>query len=225
MYKHFAVAFAGFAVSSVASPALAGPEWVEFGDAGSLLGSAQKTIGEGQLTSISGNLGFPDGFAGGSDFEDLYLFKVVTPTLFSMQVAADFDAQLFLFNVTIPGEAFGLLGNDNTAGGSDPAFGNMATDGTGALVSLPGIYLVGISGAGRNPVSLNGNIFNFASSTEVSGADGPGGINPLNGWAGSGAVGSYTINLTASSFYDVPAPGAAALLAVAGLFSGRRRRE
>lgn len=140
-------------------------------------------------------------------------------------MTANFDAQAFLFNVTIPGEAFGLLANDNTALGNLPAFGNVATDGTGAAVNLPGVYALAISGAGRNPVSINGNLFNYANPTEVSGPDGPGGLNPHNGWTGSGPVGSYSIVLGGSEFYDVPSPGVLTVLALAGLCGSRRRRR
>ena len=219
-----AIAFASIASSSIVASAFAGPEWVEEDDAGSVLITAQKTLGVGQLGMISGNLGGLEGFAG-VDSEDMYLIKIVNPAIFSMQVVGNFDSQLFLFNVTIPGEAFGLLANDNTIGGTQPAFGNAATDGTGSMVNLPGVYAVAISGTGRNPTSINGNLFNYGNPNEVSGPDGPGGLNPHNGWTGNGPVGSYSIVLTGAEFYDLPAPGAMALLGLAGIVGSRGRRR
>lgn len=202
--------------------ALAGPDWVEGGDAGSMLASAQPTFGVGQIHSISGTL---SGSLLLPDFEDMYLIKVTDPSIFQMKIiGADFDAQLWVFNVTLPGEAFGLLGNDNTILGNAPVLGPLATDGTGAKISLPGVYAIAISGAGRVPVSQNGPIYNFVSPTEVSGPDGPGGFLPLSGWTGDGQVGSYTIQTTGIGFYEVPAPASASLLALAGVLAARRRR-
>jgi hypothetical protein len=212
----------GIACFFITAPATAGPEWIENRDAGSLLATAQKTMGEGQLSSISGSLSLD---LLGGDLEDMYLLRIIDPVKFTMDMDAEFDAQMFVFNVTLPGEAFGLLANDNTALGNQPFIGNSATDATGAAINLPGVYLIAVSGTGRNPVSLNGNIFNYGSSTEVSGPDGPGGINPHNGWTGDGPVGSYHISFTGAEFYDVPAPGAAALFAIAGMVGGQRRRS
>src|SRR5437764_544629 len=100
-------------VLAAASAAMAGPDWVEGSiDAGSTIGTAQHTLGTGQLNSISG------GLSGGGDtldLEDMFIISITTPTLFTLTTgAANFDPQLFLFNITVPGEAFGLLANDNT---------------------------------------------------------------------------------------------------------------
>lgn len=210
----------------ILSPAaLAGPEWVEQGDAGGKIETAQRTAGVGDLNSIVGNLFGVSAFnlGGGGDFEDMYLVTVVNPGIFQLTVDASFDAQLFLFNVTIPGEAFGLLANDNTLLGTNPELTPMANDGTGAALLLPGVYAIAISGAGRIPVSLNGAIFNFASSTEISGPDGPGGLNPHLDWSGEGEIGGYKIDLVGVSFVDLPEPGAMALLALAAGIARRRR--
>ena len=185
----------------IASSAFAGPEWIEQDDAGSNLATAQPTLGSGPLQSIAGRLGVVQSFLGGTDYEDLFLITVQSPSLFTMQVtSADFDAQLFVFNVTLPGQLFGLLANNDTVLGDEPFVGNMATDSTGAQLLLPGVYVVGISGLGRNPLSNTGAIFNFQSQTEVSGADGPGGINPLSGWTGEGQTGEYIIDVTGVTF-------------------------
>lgn len=209
------------------SSALAGPDWLEQGDAGSQLGTAQPTLGVGQLQSISGSLGSGAGLGnGGLDLEDMYLIQVLDPSTFSMTISsADFDAQLFIFNVTLPGEAFGLLGNLDGPEGNIPFIGNMATDGSGAQISMPGVYAIAISGAGRLPVSNGGEIFNFDSMTEISGPDGPGGINPHNGWIGDGETGSYSVEITGGGFFDVPGPGGLPVLATMAFLGGRRRRR
>lgn len=211
--------------------AFAGPEWVERNDAGSLYGNAQSTLGSGQLGRITGSLdgtsnpGFRK-FRGPSDTEDMFLITVTDPSSFTMTVSgANFDPQIFIFNVTLPGEAFGLLANDDTSSRMLPFIGQFSTDGSGAQINLPGVYAIAISGTGRNPVAFNNNLlFNYTSSTEVSGPDGPGGFLPHAGWIGDGPTGDYMIDFTGAGFYDVPAPGAIGLLTIS-IFSMRRRRR
>ncbi len=218
------VAVAASALILPGEPAFAGPDWVEHGDAGSTLSTAQQTLGAGPIFSISGSLGGGAGLVG--DYEDMFLVRVSDPVSFSMTVTgATFDAQIFVFNVTLAGEAFGLLANDNTISGNQPHVGPLANDGTGAALKFPGVYAIAISGAGRVPVSLNGPIFNFISPTEISGPDGPGGINPHIGWTGEGQTGGYDITVTGVTFYDVPAPGSSTLLLAAAIAAGRRRRR
>lgn len=224
MTRQSAIAFFLMAAAFPPAIALAGPDWVEHGDAGSVLSTAQITMGVGGIHSISGTL------SGGvltSDFEDMYIVRVADPATFSMALTGtpSFDAQLFIFNITLPGQAFGLLANDNTASGSNPLLTSVSTDGSGAALTLPGLYAIAVSGAGRMPVSNTGSIFFYGSPTEISGPDGPGGINPHTGWTGDGQTGSYTIVVTGIEFASVPAPGAGTLLMLgAGLASRRRRR-
>jgi uncharacterized protein (TIGR03382 family) len=214
----------GLAVLAVAAGrAVAGPDWVEHNEAGSTLPTAEPTIGVGSINTISGTLN------GGElvpDFEDMYLIRILDPLNFSMSViSANFDAQLFLFNVTLPGEAFGLLANDNGPNSNMPFLTSLATDGTGSKVSFAGVYAVAISASGRVPVSRTGPIFFFANPTEISGPDGIGGINPHEDWTGPGVGGSYAISCTGVGFYETPAPGTGAVLAVGGLLAARRRRR
>ena len=102
MLRKSVVGTALAAIVVVATPAIAGPEWIEIGDAGRVIGGAQKTYGQGSLNGISGDLVIG---LGAGDFEDMYLISVVNPAIFSITIAnADFDAQLFIFNVTLPGD-------------------------------------------------------------------------------------------------------------------------
>jgi hypothetical protein len=206
----------------VTPQAIAGPDWVEIGVAGSLFDTAQipTPLGGGPLNSIQGNLDGP------GDFSDMYIIGVADPALFNMQIAsANFNAQLFIFHITLAGGAYGLLGNDDRAiGDNRPLLTPVATDGTGARLDLPGDYLIGISGFGHNPVSSTGLIFNMATTTEISGADGPGGFNRHIGWDGPGVAGSYMIALEGVVFPAYPSPGTAASLAMGLILLGRRRR-
>jgi hypothetical protein len=218
---------------------MAGPDWIEGRgipgvDAGSTIEFAEKVVGVGELETISGSLEAFGGVSGGGislpDYEDMYVIRIFTPGVFNFRVSsANFDAQLWLFNVTLPGEAFGLLANNDRivddALVTDPRLTSPANDGTGATVTLPGVYAIAISGLGRVPVSAGGNIFSFASATEISGPDGPGGTLPHIDWTGVGQTGDYVIEVTDVGFFDVPAPGSLGTLVIAGVFAARRRRD
>lgn len=210
-------------VLACAPVALAGPDWVEHADAGSVLGAAQPVLGDPgtQVNTIFGNLstGLTE-----PDYEDMYIITILQPTQFSFDLTdAGFDTRVFLFNITLAGEAFGLLANDNGPDSIGSLLDGEATDGTGARVTQPGIYAIAIAGGGRYPVSRTGAIFNFTSPNEISGPDGPGGTNPHEGWAGPGTSGSYLIMLE-NIGPVAPAPGSLALgLAAVGLVSRRRR--
>jgi len=203
-------------------PAMAGPDWTEEGDAGSFAGDAQVPTGNGQIRSLTGRLGVR---GGGTDFEDMYLIGVDDPSEFSLTILnTDFDAVLYMFHFTQAGAALGLLANDNQNEESIlPRLVGVATDGTGVTLDLAGDYLIAVCGAGRRPVSATGAIFNFETSTEVSGADGPGGLNRHIGWEGEGATGDYRIDMTGTVFPRIPAPGSLAVIGAAGLIARRRR--
>ncbi len=207
--------------------AVAGPDWLETTDAGSVIATAQvpsRPFGAAGLTSIAGSLS--QGLTQ-PDYEDLYFIRVLIPTAFSVRPAfADFNVVVYLFNITVNGEGYGFLANDDESTSSTlPKLRHQSDDGTQVILVFPGDYVLGITGAGRVPVSRTGPMFNFASNTEVSGPDGPGGLNPLQGWSGVGETGRYGFTLEATDFPAVPAPGAAvAMLAVAGVAVSRRRR-
>ena len=216
------VALAGLA--ALPAVALAGPDWVEHGDAGSSFSSAQLANGfSGQLTSISGNLG--SGFDG-PDYEDCYIIRISDPSTFRFEITnAGFEIQLWLFNITYAGSAYGLLGNEHGPNELGALIPNHSTDGTGVVIDAPGDYMIAITGKGNVPLSRTGEIFFFAEPNEVSGADGPGGLNPLSGWSGPCATGSYHVDLTGAAPPNIPTPGSIAMLALgAGIMAGRRRR-
>lgn len=224
---------AALLTAALAAPlAFAGPEWTEMGDAGESTGGAQSPInpGGGPLAGIKGMLEGPPPPRGLGDFEDVYRIIIKDFENFSAFVVSNdsgvptFDTQLFLFDEF----GFGILGNDdNSIAGpnGESGFFNFSTDGSGDAILDNGIYFLAISGAGNVPLNAMGDpIFNFATPGEVSGADGSSGPPELFGWSGAGAIGEYTIQLTGASYFDVPAPGAAGLFALAGLTASRRRR-
>ena len=195
--------------------ALAGPDWLEMLDAGSFFSTAQDTTVVGAASSIAGALG-------PGDTEDAYLIQIDAPGFFSAVTTvtagpfSTFDTQLWLFDVA----SLGLLGNDNDPGGGVGSFITTPSD-DGLTFALPGagVYLLVITEVGNVPLAAGLPIFSFASATEISGPDGPGGLLPLDGWSGSAAPGgTYLIEIT------VPSPGVLGLCAVAGVSFRCRRR-
>jgi hypothetical protein len=221
---------AAWVVLASAASAVAGPDWAEVNDAGQQLFTAQVPRGTaGSLNTISGVLG---GTGVEPDFADCYIIRIVNPSIFSATVTtANFDAQLYLFNISLPGGAYGLLANDDQSPSNNlPRFTNVSTDGTNVIVALPGDYMIGISGTSFHPLApsgpggATGRIFNYANLTEVSGPDGPGGFNQLTTWSGQGEFGDYIITLTGCDFPIFPAPGTSGMLGLAGVVMARRRR-
>lgn len=216
---------AAVGLSILPAVAFAGPDWVEQGDAGSTLSAAQFTRGLGTIRSIVGTLSPAD--RGQGDLEDLYIIRISQPTTFSFSVnASNFSPTLYLFNISLAGEAFGLLGKRGDGAGSF-TMGGTATDTSGAQVTQPGLYMLCITYTGNVPRSRTGNIFNFVSEAETSGPDGAGGTNPLEAWTPTAPLvgGSYDIDMTGVEFADIPSPGSAALVCGASVLLLRRRRE
>jgi hypothetical protein len=214
MRTFFVVALA----AGLAAPAFAGPDWVERGDAGSFIATAQITTGIGGIRSLTGELTAAG--RGAPDLEDVYIIRIDDPSAFSITlVNANFTPALYLFNLTQASQALGLLGVNGT-------LVSTSTDGTQAQVTEPGLYALAVTYAGNIPQSRTGAIFNFTSPTEISGPDGPGGINPLESWNPTVPLvgGNYDLDVDGVDFADVPAPGAAMLLGAAGLLVARRRR-
>ena len=216
-----------------------GPKWEEMGDAGSLPGLSQPTLGFGTLGFINGNLGGTISSGGILDFEDMYLINIVDPAMFRAttdemdgelnQAFATFNTMLWLFQPTgVADNALGILGNND-----HPDTGNfqsllipIPTDGSPPLV-LPGLYYLAITRFNNVPQSAGLNIFNLDTPTEISGPDGMGGMGAVDGWSGDGGafVGDYRIALRGVEFSDIPAPGTICLLGLAGLGKRKRRRR
>lgn len=214
--------------SAANAQSFVGPEWIEQGDAGSLPTSAQTITVNGPVQSIRGALAGATPLDGGPvDFEDMFRVIITTPTSFYLRTdpgsggGADFNTQLWVFNVN----GTGILGNDDAF---DPGVGSavfqFATDNTGAGIFAPGEYLIAISGLLNRPTSGGQHIFNFATTTEISGPDGLGGGGAIDGWDTNPNChfGDYILSLQGVS--GVPAPGAIAGVVV-GLLLGKRSRR
>jgi hypothetical protein len=232
-FGRFVPVTALFALTA-SSIAFAGPVWdVDYTD------DARQTAGTAQIITSSlspyiniyGRLG-GYGFVG-SDFVDMYQIQITSQTLVSISTAggdlggeANFNTQLFVFRRK------GGNGNNVRAAAmranNDAALGNLGSrigsefDPTSNYTLLsPGYYYLAIAGYGTTATSENGGI--IWNDMGAAGATVSGNETFLGDWAGEGEVGEYHIRLHAIGGGAVPAPGALALVGVAGLLRRRRR--
>jgi len=199
-------ALAAVIAAGCSTPLLAGPDWDEIGDAGSLRSTAQVLFGSGPVRTLAGNL-FAASLAGDEESEDaqdmfrLVIVDPVTITFFAGTAAgfggeATFNTRLWLFD----SDGFGLLANDDS-GGPQSGFFDMSDDGTNIVIDAPGVYYLAITGAGVEPVDeFLQPIFDLDSSTEISGPDGSGGGGAVAGWIGDGEAGGYIVALGGAGF-------------------------
>ncbi len=195
--------------------------FTEFGDAGSLIGTANITQANGPLTSIFGTLALND--------VDIYQIILTGGGTFSATTVGGgitFDSQLFLFNSS----GIGVYHNDDVGAFSSPS----TLPAGNALTPLaPGVYYLAITAWNIDAVSLGGLIFpDQTSINQISGPTGPGGGLPLSGWTGSAQQsgstlgGPYTIYLTGANPVVTPEPTTFVLFATgAGVMGWLRRRR
>lgn len=209
----------------VATPtAFAGPDWdtdLEE-DAGSSLQTAQTITFSGAVQTVAGRL---NGTAVlGADFHDVYRLVITDPGAFEIDLTGpggvNFDACLWLFDQNgIP-----LLGTNDADGKTTaPRLTNSSNAGSRITITSPGIYYLAISGIGSQPLSFGKPLWSSVvfQPGVVAGAFGTK-FGWEGDWSGDGATGDYVMSLSGVS--GVPAPGAIALLGMAGLI-GRRRRS
>jgi len=159
------------AMASLLLPMGASAAYIEVGDAGQTLATAQAV--PGGTSVITGSL--TTGTA------DLFSFNWGGGAFYVNSVGTSWDSQLFLFNST----GAGVQGNDDGISFAGPAYLQL-----GALAA--GTYYLGISVFNLDPYSASGIIF---QSSPFAGLYGPNNSDPLSSWAGSsGSGGAYTIN-------------------------------
>ena len=226
--------FSASMAAILTSSALAGPIWEGDldDDAGATPGGAQVIDLNGSVIAIKGRLS-GSGLWGGNDFIDMYLVRISAPTVLKISTAggdnggeAAFDSQLFLFQAELSasGQPFAraVLANNDAAEGNPGAFiGNASNDGSGFVLEQPGLYYIAITTKGFNPLNANG-------APIFDGLNAPGSVpfgrfELFSGWGGEASDGGGEYFIRTSGVEGVPAPGALALLALAGL-AGRSRR-
>jgi hypothetical protein len=135
----------------------------------------------------------------------MFLIRIVNPTMIEFSASttaelggfADFDTRLWLFAAS----GLGLLANDDDDGPQSTLL-DASTDGTRILIDEPGLYFLAVTGTGSAALGDDDDdeIFAFATPTEISGPDGPGGGKPIDDWTSAEDSGSYLIALTGVAF-------------------------
>lgn len=219
------------ASATIAGTAIAGPVWeLDYTeDAGQLAGSAQIiTSSLAPMINIYGKLS--TGFVT-SDYVDMYQIEITAPTMVSISTAgggggsASFDSQLFIFKRKGNGNNVRALAmranNDASATDHGSRLGDENDPSVDYTVLTRGFYYLAITGVGTTAVDhSNSPIWSDLSAPglTVSGFE-----RALGDWTGQGQVGEYHIRLLAVGGGAIPAPGAIALLGLAGLVKRRRR--
>jgi hypothetical protein len=183
--------------------------WIEVGDAGQSIATAQTPTPPGQpLNNIFGS------FLSTGDV-DIFTIFISNPAAFSattvLGTSTLIDTQLFLFNSS----GLPVYMNDDAAGGTTVQSTLPAANGLGPQTA--GIYYLAISLSDNEPVNFaNQLLFALGATTSVRGPN-PIATGPLFNWDTSGVaanstIGAYQINLTGAS--TVPEPSTIALCAI-----------
>ncbi|MDG1899992.1 MAG: DVUA0089 family protein [Phycisphaerales bacterium] len=225
--KMLSMIFVASALATTSLGSVVGPNYEEDdgNDAGSTVNTSKKLNGSGQLLLLSGSLSGDS--RGQGDYQDVYQILISDVEAFKLNflgTEGDFDTMLWLFDE----EGRALLGNNDSLIDGQPSplsfLRNESTDGSFQLQN-PGKYYIAISGFNSQPVSELGSMFDLgADPFGVFAANGQGANATQNGWTQNGATGNYLLSLEGVSFIPVPAPGALALLGLAGIMGCRRRR-
>lgn len=225
--KMLSMIFVASALATTSLGSVVGPNYEEDdgNDAGSTVNTSKKLNGSGQLSLLSGSLSGDS--RGQGDYQDVYQILISDVEAFKLNflgTEGGFDTMLWLFDE----DGRALLGNNDSLIDGKPSplsfLRNESSDGSFQLQN-PGKYYIAISGFNSQPVSKLGSMFDLgADPFGVFAANGQGANATQNGWTQNGATGNYLLSLEGVSFIPVPAPGALALLGLAGIMGGRRRR-
>lgn len=165
------------------------PIWVEVGDAGQLISTAQSTAGVGPLLSIEGDIYPIDDVVD----VDIYCIDITDPAIFSAILATSPDGTeynpLFLFSSNPLGS--GVTAQEGFWAGPTPTLI------TGQFVPAPGIYYLAIGMHDLYPLDagsaqLWNDLYHGTEQPPIS-------TNPLYEWwvtGGNWQYGSYTVYLT-----------------------------
>ena len=200
--------------------------YLEVGDAGQTLGTAQSTVSNTgvSLDSISGTYSGTD-----ADLFQIYISDFSTFSASASSPTGELDTQLFLLDAS--GQA--IATNDD---GSGSSFQGLLPTGNALYAGLAaGVYYLGIADSGNEPVnSANQLLFATGGNTSVRGA--ATGVNPttladFDGVTYEDVSGPYSIALTGVTTGPgtagvVPEPAAWAMMIVGlGLIGGTLRRR
>lgn len=200
--------------ASLWAPSFAsGATWIEAGDAGQSLATANR-VHLPAPARILGDIANPN------DADMFALFLRAGVPFSATAVAAGgttaiLDTQLFLFDAS----GLGLRYNDDKT--VIDAYSHIAF-----TPSVSGLYFLGVSAAGFNPTDAAGSFIYVRDPFAPAAAPGASAFGALASWAADGTgvtdQGQFQVDVMGAS--AVPEPGPAVLLALglAGLSTGRR---
>ncbi len=178
--------------------------WLEEGDAGDTLPTAQVTVGSGSLTTIQGTI--PDGWD-----NEVYQIRVTDYAQFSATVTAPEggNSKLALFDAN----GMGVLYNDDQ---DDTTFLSAIDYATGQRPVSNGVFYLGLGSREKYFGSTVGvdavSIWSPDTPTVQQLPDGPGKDSPFAGFGGyGGSLVNYSIALTGVGFADSGIPQAVSL--------------
>jgi subtilisin-like proprotein convertase family protein len=161
------------------------PQYVESGDAGDLIATAQVPTGTDPFISLGGSI------EAGSD-ADLYLINICDAANFgatTVGTGTTGDTQLFLFNPDGTGVTF----NDDSVG--------LLSTITNQFIVANGNYYLAVVRYNLDPVDELGQLmWNNTPFAVERQPDGPGALGMLSGWLGTSGTGAYQVNFTGTCF-------------------------
>ncbi len=172
------------------------PGWVEVGEAGDTLGTAQVVAGPGNAL-----VPFISGSSAATGDADLYKINICNEAAFLATTAnaqTTSDTQLFLFNST----GFGIAMDDDDVGVSNTLQSRI----TSQFVTANGDYYLGIAFYNTDPQDaaaalIWNNQNNGAAFGPEWAPNGPGAANALASWnGGASGTGTYRISLSGTCF-------------------------
>ena len=203
--------------------------WVEIPDAGDFpAGTFQPTVGTGPLLWILGATNVPQ-----DDYVDSFCIRITDPDAFMATTSnvydpdnfTNWDTRLYLWDI----DGNMIMANDDAPNDSVQSLLTQPPFFPGSLVNDPGyveydqVYIISITGYPNDAMDANNTpLATFSPFSALHGQNPAAG--PFDHWENptSTAYGEYQIGLAGCTFCT-PAPGALALLGLAGLI-GRRRR-
>ncbi len=164
--------------------------WIEVGDAGDFMETANVTRGNGALNTIRGTLAASDA--------DMYAIRICDPANFSAQTVggATFDSQLFLFTAA----GMGVESDDDDPYGSGTLQSHITSLYTSSLPA--GVFFLAVSQYNKDPWDSSQQYIWANQPFNVERApDGPGAANPIASWdTGGGTGGTYAIAMTGACY-------------------------